>query len=105
MSPEDAVPELVTLLFCADYTVSVVATATLGTHGGKDAVLPLVETVLWASADTGSHQDRYFVRQLRCAAVNALKRHTDDATAVNALRAATWDPDPEVAGTAAALVA
>ena len=90
--PEYAVPELVELLYGEDYTASTVAADVLGELGRPEAVLPLIETVLWNDAES-----RYFNRRLRCAAIEALLRlgPTDDLVS-RTLQAATHDPDPEI---------
>lgn len=93
LSPERAMPDLVELLYGDDYTACTVAAQVLGEHGGPEAILPLIDTLLWHD-----EEQRYFSRQLRCAAVEALERlGRDNEMAANAILAARWDPDPAVA--------
>lgn len=101
LTPAQAAHDLVAVLYGEDYTACVVAAHTLGEHGGPEAIPPLVETLLWT--DEGQ---RYFSRQLRCAAIDALQRiGGDDDMVMNALLATRWDPDPDVAERASNAVA
>jgi hypothetical protein len=93
LPPGEAMTDLVAILYGEDYTASVIAALALGEHGTADAIVPLVETLLWSDDD-----HRFLSRQLRCAALHALDRiGRGDDLAENALFAARWDHDSEVA--------
>ncbi len=95
LSAADGIAELIGILYGDDFTASTVAATTLGDHGSEQAILPLVETVLWTDPE-----QMYFSRQLRSAAIVALGKldvPDDLATIVaHTLLAATRDRDPVI---------
>ncbi len=90
---QEAMPQLVRLLYGSDFVASMLALSLLAEHGDSQAVVPLVETVLCCDPDDG-----YLTRALRCRAIWALRRLTpNDDMAVATFVAASRDPDPHVA--------
>lgn len=100
----EAAPELIEILYADDYTASLVAARTLGEHACADGILPLIESALLID-----REQRYFSRQLRSTALEALGRieaPPDLASMVlNTFVAATRDPEPAVVAVALDLLA
>jgi HEAT repeat protein len=90
---DQSVRRLVSILYGADAVASLLACDVLGSRGGADAVVPLVETVLWSDPDGGALQ-----RELRVSALAGLRELApDDDMVVSTFMAASRDPDPDVA--------
>jgi HEAT repeat protein len=101
LSPEQAMPSLVRLLYGRDFVASMLALSLLAEHGDLDAVVPLVETVLCCDPEDG-----YLTRALRCRAIWALRQLAPNHDmAVATFVAASRDPDCHVATAAAEALA
>jgi hypothetical protein len=96
----DAVAPLAAILYGPDYTASTLAAELLGRTGAEEAVVPLVETVLF-----GDGAEPFWNRRMRLAALASLAAlESDDEMVVAAFAAARHDSDAEVAAAAAALL-